>query len=98
MLSALSMARVTAVVDRPPSAPSTPYLPLPHCCAPETVFKMALEEEAARNRERQEQQDGEVKQDAGAIELGDTTLSLPGDGGDGDTALPAESTPPHSEY
>lgn len=46
---------------------------------------MALEEEAARNREEQEQQDGEVELDAGAIELGDTTLSLP-DGGGGDAA------------
>lgn len=43
---------------------------------------MALEEEAARNRERQEQRDGEVSLDAGAVELGDTKLSLPGSGGE----------------
>lgn len=80
------MKRVTiAVVDHPLPAPT-----LYPCSEP--VRKMALEEEAARTRERQEQQDGEVKQDAGAIELGDTRLSLPGSGGDGDAPLPAEST------
>ncbi|CAM9485003.1 unnamed protein product [Scytosiphon promiscuus] len=40
--------------------------------------KVAREEEASRARELENQQDGETKQDAGAIELGDTTLSLPG--------------------
>ncbi|CAM9139437.1 unnamed protein product [Ectocarpus sp. 12 AP-2014] len=52
--------------------------------------QMALEEEAAKARERREQQDGEVKQDSGAIELGDTRLSLPDSGGE--TALPEGST------
>lgn len=47
---------------------------------------MALEEEAAKNRERQEQQNGEVKQDMEAVELGDTKLSIPG--GSGDTTPP----------
>eukprot|EP00752_Nemacystus_decipiens_P005492 g4972.t1 len=56
--------------------------------------QMALEEEAAKDRERQEQQEGEAPQDAGAIELGDTTLSLPDSGGTGDTTTtpPAGST------
>eukprot|EP00903_Cladosiphon_okamuranus_P007980 g7702.t1 len=48
--------------------------------------KMALEAEAARSRERQEQE--ETKLDAGAIELGDTRLSLPDSGGDGDASTP----------
>lgn len=43
---------------------------------------MALEEEAAKSRERQEQQSGEVKQDMEAVELGDTKLSIPGSSGD----------------
>ncbi len=56
---------------------------------------MELEEEAARNRERREHQaagEGEVKQgeDAGAIELGDARLSLPG-GSDGG-GQPAEGS------
>lgn len=55
---------------------------------------MALEAEAARSRERQEKGDGEANLNAGAIELGDTRLSLPDSGGDGDTATlaAAEST------
>lgn len=52
--------------------------------------KMALEEEAAKARERRERQDEEVKQDSGAIELGDTRLSMPDSGGE--TALPEGST------
>lgn len=57
---------------------------------------MELEEEAARNRERREHQgagEGEAKQeeDAGAVELGDARLSLPG-GSDGGDQPPEGST------
>ncbi|CAN0336194.1 unnamed protein product [Pylaiella littoralis] len=48
--------------------------------------KMALEEEAAKSRERQEQQSGEMKPDVEAVELGDAKLCLPGSSGD--TTLP----------
>lgn len=47
---------------------------------------MALEEEAAKGREREELQSEEVTQDMEAVELGDTKLSLPGSSGD--TTLP----------
>jgi len=90
----LSIMFPNTACDRiPPSTPPPPpnAKPLPQ--------KMALEEEAARTRERQAHQgegegEGEVKQeeDAGAIELGDARLSLPG-GSDGD-AQPREGSKP----
>lgn len=63
--------------------PLPPYLqPLTMTC----TRKMALEEEAAKSRERQEQQSGEMKPDVEAVELGDAKLCLPGSSGD--TTLP----------
>lgn len=58
---------------------------LPTLCASgsyHTHEKVALEAEASRARELDNQRDEEAKQDAEAVELGDTTLSLPGSSSD----------------